>query len=523
MGTDRARFEANERVDLEDFGFISDEMLNAEAEQTGGNFLTDPSGKRQWILEGFAIDNPVGNQIRVTKGRSILSRREGGVITHGMVTTEGDATKIIDTTGFAAATHGIFIRFEFVGGDTESRIFWNAAGVGSEFSQAIATRRLANWSMRIEQTNPGGEWFKIGEVILPALTITDQRDFYFEGKISDTFANTWGGGTDRDSNRETVGIKDLQEFTAAVRTLFEQLRPSGARWWNNRGLDVTGVNASETGVTGRGNAPNGIGTEGFGDGTGTGVKGTGGDTDGTGVTGEGGTSNGIGVEGNGTGVGAGVKGTGGVLGGHGIVADADATSPQRSSLLIMAQDDDPIVNTEGSVYIHSENSKMSINTGSVWERIPSQSLAIIATENETVVGNFTNDTLSIPTNALRIGSTVRIRAAGQVNFTSGSGVVTVVARIGGVTVGTASSIASISANTVWSIDALVTIRAAPSASSAIARTSLGFVGSQEAIFNSDADTLATNGSLTVDIRLAVFGITGSVDLEVFVVDYTNGA
>ncbi len=449
MSRDTLRTEANERVDLGDYQFQSGEGQARFAEQTPGQMLTDPSGKRAWILDGFAIDNPSGNQIRVTKGRAILSRREGGIVTHGMVTTEGDATKIIDTTAFTAVVHGIFIRFEFVDGDLLGRVFWNASTL-SELIQNIYTRRKANWSMRIEQTNPGAEWFKIGEVDLSVGpgSITDQRDFYFEGVVSASFANTWGGGTDRNSARAVNGIKDLQEFTAAVRTLFEQLRPSGARWWDDRGLDVIGVLSGEAGVTGRGAAVgNSIGVNGIGFGLGAGVQGTGSGTGGTGVEGigtgtdpgvngtgglsaagvqgNGGTSNGIGVlgaggftngvgvRGNGEGTGTGVVGVGGATG-YGVQAQADTSSPERSALRIVPQDAEPTTALQGDTYFHGtsgpeDSGRLHSFDGTIWTALVHQNFALTADVVEADSTGFqVVQAFTIPANSLRPGSTIRV-------------------------------------------------------------------------------------------------------------------
>ncbi len=158
-GTDRLRVESNERMDLEDFDFAVDDGLTDGLRHTGAQFFTNPNGQRAWILTGFSITiaNPgPDTQLQVTKGRAILSRREVGQVSHGIVTAEGDAQKIIDISAFSPNTYGVFIRFQFVDGETESRAFWDSSSA-SEFAQTIATRRKANWSMRIEVGSPGAE------------------------------------------------------------------------------------------------------------------------------------------------------------------------------------------------------------------------------------------------------------------------------------------------------------------------------------------------------------------------------
>lgn len=224
--------EANQRVDVGDFAFLATSP-NDHAKHAVENFVTNPDGTRVWVLSGFATDNPSANQIRVTRGTALLATKEGGVTKYGYVTTEGDASKTIDIAAYTNATYGIYIRFEYQDGDDESRIFWNATGLGSEFAQSTPTRLTPGWSMRIEASNPGSEWLKIGEVVKSGSppAITDMRPFYFEGVASATYANTWGAGNDRSDNRATYGVRDLQTFTAAMRTKLEDLQGEGKRWW----------------------------------------------------------------------------------------------------------------------------------------------------------------------------------------------------------------------------------------------------------------------------------------------------
>lgn len=90
---------------------------------------------------------------------------------------------------------------------------------------------------------------------------------------------------------------------------------AGAGFGGYGGLFAGGTGFSGnggTGVRGQGGLTNGIGVEGAGTGTASGVEGIGGATSGIGVKGTGGTANGIGVQGNGTGTGSGVEGFGGL-------------------------------------------------------------------------------------------------------------------------------------------------------------------------------------------------------------------
>ncbi len=246
MAVDALRVDANERIDLQDFqGFVAAPVI--QAARTAEAVLTSPDKAREWILDGFAISNPSAKQLQVTKGRAILSRRDGAQIFHGLVTTEGDATKIVDMATFSAGVYGVYVRFEFVDGDSASRIFWNNTGDGFEYSQTMPTRRLANWSLRVESSSPGTEWLLIGTVSQAAMTITDKRPFYYEGTPDTTYQSGWGtvatGGTanDRNSNRATNGVKDAQTFAAAMRQSIEDIKGRGGlrRWWDE---DVGGLN-----------------------------------------------------------------------------------------------------------------------------------------------------------------------------------------------------------------------------------------------------------------------------------------
>ena len=247
MAHDLVKITANERVDLVDFEHLADSGFQANIRQPNAQFMTDPNGQRSWILDGFAMTNPAGKQLQVTKGRAILGQREGALIHYGALTVEGDATKTIDMATLTPTTYGVYVRFEYVDGDTGSRIFWNPAGTGEELAQTVATRRNANWSIRVELTNPGGEWLKIGEAnnVGGSLVITDQRPFYFEGSPQHPYASNWsadgtGSVNDRNADRATYGVKDLQTFTAAMRQCLEDIRGRGLRRWWDR--DIGGMN-----------------------------------------------------------------------------------------------------------------------------------------------------------------------------------------------------------------------------------------------------------------------------------------
>lgn len=229
------RVQDNERVERRDFEFATDTVPQAYHRALGGNFLTNPAGTKLWIVSGFNMTNPAAKQLRVDRGVAILNAREEGQTVAGMLAFEGDTQKTVDLNAYAVGTYGIWIRFELADGEFQNRIFWNPTGL-NEFTQSMATRRVASWGVRVEPvlSNPGADWFKIGEVAVaagPPLTITKQRKFYFEGDEAGSYAasisddttyRTWGGGAnDRNADRATYGVRDLQTMLAAIR---EQLR-----------------------------------------------------------------------------------------------------------------------------------------------------------------------------------------------------------------------------------------------------------------------------------------------------------
>ena len=245
MPKNKLRVESNERIDIQDFEFLALEGIHDNTEQLLENLACSSNRTKQWVLSGFAMSNPSAKQLQATKGKAILAERRDGSVRYGMLVTEGDATKIVDLNTYAAGDYGIYIRFEAVPGDAESRMFWNPAGDGSEFANTVNTRYLANWSLRVESASPGAEWMRIGEVAQATMDITDEREFYFEGSLPDSYESGWsadGGGmaNDRNADRSTYGITDLQGFTAATRQCLTDIKGRGLREWYER--DIGGMN-----------------------------------------------------------------------------------------------------------------------------------------------------------------------------------------------------------------------------------------------------------------------------------------
>lgn len=138
--------------------------------------------------------------------------------------------------------------------------------------------------------------------------------------------------------------------------------------------------------------------------------------DGSGIVGQGiaaGTALG-GTENNpGTGVhgrGADNSGFGGDDG-YGVVAEANATTPDRSSLRVVPQSAEPLTAQLGDIYIDSPSGKFSVHNGSSFRKFGG--VFAIDSSNPTVTGVFGDDTfpaISIPSNHLVIGDIINIQS-----------------------------------------------------------------------------------------------------------------
>lgn len=230
------RIESNERVDIEDFKFLADESVSENVREIISEFLVSENNPA-CILTGFSLSSPSGSQLQVTRGKAILHQRKNGKIFKSVITTSGDLTKILDLSGYSSNVFGIYIRFSGLPDIDASRVFWDSTGVGSEYVKTIKTRYAANWDLAVELSNPGEEWFKIGEVDLTSgFTVTDQRSFYFEGSIADSYINTWGTDDDRNSDRAIYGISNLHTFLTAIKQCIEDIKGRGLKRWWDKGI-----------------------------------------------------------------------------------------------------------------------------------------------------------------------------------------------------------------------------------------------------------------------------------------------
>jgi hypothetical protein len=225
------RTERGERIDQPDFQHGAEtSQREALGEAVDAVLMGADAQPRTYILRGFQVSNPTGNNIRVTRdsengrGAAVLAYREGGETKYGGVLIGGDDTKEIAIDGFANGTYGVYIRFELRDDEYQNRLFWNPnAATPTEYPRLIPTRRAPSWGLAIEQTSPGVEWTKIASVVWNGSVdpgdITDERQFFFEGSDTNGYSVTnaeWGSTDDRNVDRATYGISGLRRFVRAV-------------------------------------------------------------------------------------------------------------------------------------------------------------------------------------------------------------------------------------------------------------------------------------------------------------------
>ena len=243
---DVPRVDNLQRVDRADYEFAMADGIIAQAQNMAEAFLLPTAGPKQFIIQGFALDNASATTARVRRdngaqrGAAVLSFRENGVIKHGAVFADGEAQRVIDVSALADGTYGGWIRFEFQDAEFQNRVFWNPS-TKTEFTQNVPTKRVANWSFRLAIASPGAEWFSLGTVDVTGGSITglsQERDFYFEGAEDNNFLSTWGGGSDRSDDRFDQGVFDLRTAMQAIFKKLEEIQTGtntvlgpNLRWW----------------------------------------------------------------------------------------------------------------------------------------------------------------------------------------------------------------------------------------------------------------------------------------------------
>ena len=234
------RTEIGERVEQRDLQHATDDSQRNVAQQVPANILigenaaTGVPQPSNFVLSGFPVSK-TGTVVKVTRGAAMLGVRERGVVELGNILVGGDADRSEDITSYSDGDYFVYVKFDFRDADYENRVFWNAgAATPVENSRNIATRREENWSMAIEATSPGAEWLLLAKVNKSGatLTLTDMRDFFFEGKVDTAYdiSAEWGTADDRNTDRKTFGVFGFYRWMRAMQAQVRSMIGGGG-WY----------------------------------------------------------------------------------------------------------------------------------------------------------------------------------------------------------------------------------------------------------------------------------------------------
>lgn len=257
MALDNYRFKRflnthrGERIDQPDLQHAVETQQRDALSQIGEGFLVGdklvlPSlgiveQPRLFVLYGFQVTNPATTQLTVTGGSGLLGSNENGNVVSGLlINTEVTGTRTIDIGTYANGDYGIFIRLEMREENYENRAFWNAdASTPAEYSRVVPTRIVEDWNVVVETSSPGAEWLQIYAVNKAGsvLTLTDMRDYFFEGRADLDYdpANEWGSTSDRADTRNLSGITGLRRFVRAVQKQLDDIidsQSASGGWWS---------------------------------------------------------------------------------------------------------------------------------------------------------------------------------------------------------------------------------------------------------------------------------------------------
>jgi hypothetical protein len=230
---DMLNLSPNERLDLADLTYATVTSQIGLVQQICGQVLMNPAAAQPaFVLSGFGLTNPSGNQVTVTRGVAMLPYRQGAQVTYGLVSCEGPTSQTIDLSSRGAGTYTVYVSFSYQPGALDTRTLWTPDNGGAEYSASEPTRLVAGWQVNISTVNPGAEWLALGTVAVPSMAIVDQRPLYFEGRPDQSFVPAWGSAsTDRSIARGTYGIGDLQTFVQAVQQCLIDIKGPGIANW----------------------------------------------------------------------------------------------------------------------------------------------------------------------------------------------------------------------------------------------------------------------------------------------------
>ena len=248
---DRVNLLANERVGLPDaIDGIGGLLVQADQIRESRLFAM-PSGRTtgaantsarvlggfDWQTIAFASDTSA----TLNRGSGFFPYLDAsGAIQFGLVFgDEGAASITFDfTTVAASTTHAVYARAVFTPAEQENRVFWNPT-LSTEFVDTISSRLVSGWEIVVQAQlapPPGsGDFVKIWEVVLDGsnqiTSVTDFRHTYFEGDANGAaFTQEWGdGANDRNADRVLYGVKDLHQWSQALRRQLTDI--VGTNWW----------------------------------------------------------------------------------------------------------------------------------------------------------------------------------------------------------------------------------------------------------------------------------------------------
>jgi hypothetical protein len=259
--TDLLKLQPNERVDLDDFVYLSESSAE-DHRRWSRNVFADTDDV---VVSGFHFTVLSSTQLQIHRGVAISDSDNVG--TRGQLLTEGEVSQTVSFGGLATGINYIvWVKFTYTDGDLTNRIFWDPS-TPEEVVTAVNTRVVEGWSVTVAEIQPGPEWQPLwrvdwnGDISTGTggtqSTISDVRlrmfavdggtplgvkAIYDNGvyipSASNNYRSSWGAGTDRDDERSVYGITDLRDFVQAVYKKLDEIQTGTnpgigiKNWWH---------------------------------------------------------------------------------------------------------------------------------------------------------------------------------------------------------------------------------------------------------------------------------------------------
>jgi hypothetical protein len=229
---------------------LSDLVLEEQMRSLDNRILPNASTDPQ-IIVGFGLSDytlTVSSTAKLSFGVAIVRLQKDGDLYYGFLLGLQDPTSYtLDFSGASNDTYSVYIRAVHADGDQENRVFWNA-GSSDEYVDYTTTRRRVTWEASYVSSSaaaPGSEWVKVWDVSVTGgviQTVTDRREFYYEGRKDDSYSHRWGDGTnDRNDSRDLYGVTDRYTWDQAIRRQLADIIGEGGptQWWAEAPIDLT--------------------------------------------------------------------------------------------------------------------------------------------------------------------------------------------------------------------------------------------------------------------------------------------